>query len=256
MVLWDSRGVIKGVLMDYQNAYATILLAGPETERRAVVLERLAKRGYSCVTADTGVEARKQCRSSSFDLLLLELYMPDGHAADFLKELRTRSDIPALVVCDNSDPCDELFCLEAGADDFYTFQHDNAILFARIRSLLRRALAVDRRKNKRNLGDVEMNDSLQSATCRGRSLKVTPTEFKILRTLGQNLGEPVSREEILKSVWQTEYMIDNRLVDSHVRNLRKKLSDGRSGLVVASVRGIGYRLATTPRYGGAQGPMN
>ena len=64
--------------MDYQNAYATILLAGPETERRAVVLERLAKRGYSCVTVDTGVEAKKQC--SSFDLLLLELYMPDGHA--------------------------------------------------------------------------------------------------------------------------------------------------------------------------------
>ena len=167
-----------------------------------------------------------------------------------MKELRIRSDIPALVVCDNSDPCDELFCLEAGADDFYTFQHDNAILFARIRSLLRRALAIDRRKNKRTLGDVEMNDSLQSATCRGMSLKVTPTEFKILRTLGQNLGQPVSREEILNSVWQTEYMIDNRLVDSHVRNLRKKLSDARSGLVIASIRGIGYRLATTPHYGG------
>ena len=82
------------------------------------------------------------------------------------------------------------------------------------------------------------------------SLKVTPTEFKILRTLGQNLGQPVSREEILNSVWQTEYMIDNRLVDSHVRNLRKKLSDARSGLVIASIRGIGYRLATTPHYGG------
>jgi DNA-binding response OmpR family regulator len=236
--------------MGYQNAYATILLAGPETDRRAVVTDRLVRWGYSCVTADTGVEAKNHCRSYSFDLLLLELYMPDGHAADFLKELRTRSDIPALVICDNADPSDELFCLEAGADDFYTFQHDNAVLFARIRSLLRRALAVDRRKNKRNLGDVEMNDSLQSAICRGKSLKLTPTEFKILRTLGQSVGQPVSREEILMSVWQTEFMIDNRLVDSHVRNLRKKLSEGCSGLVVASVRGVGYRLATTPYFGG------
>ena len=233
--------------MDYRNAYATILLAGPETDRRAVVLERLAKRGYSCVTADTGVEARTRCKGSSFDLLLLELYMPDGHAADFLKDIRARSDIPTLVFCESADPCDELFCLEAGADDFYTFQRDNAILYARIRSLLRRAHYAERRRHKRNLGDVEMNESLQSAVCRGKSLKLTPTEYKILRALGENMGQPLSREVILREVWDTDYLIDNRLVDSHVRNLRKKLSEGESGLVIASVRGVGYRLAGSPK---------
>ena len=92
-----------------------------------------------------------------------------------------------------------------------------------------------------------MNESLQSAVCRGKSLKLTPTEYKILRALGENMGQPLSREVILREVWDTDYLIDNRLVDSHVRNLRKKLSEGESGLVIASVRGVGYRLAGSPK---------
>ncbi|MCA9781025.1 MAG: response regulator transcription factor [Candidatus Eremiobacteraeota bacterium] len=231
--------------MNYRKSYATILFAGLDTNDGVAFFERLTRCGYHCLRVGSLAELRANLGTEAIDILLLNLYMPDGHAADFLKEMRTRSDLPAIVLSDSPDPGEEILCLEAGSDDFCTLRPDDTILLARVRALLRRAQAQIRRVAERNtLGQVEMKDSLQAAVYRGNSLELTPTEYRVLRALGDNLGVPVSRDELVRIVWDSTYLLEHRTVDIHVRNLRQKLSEHGCGLVVASVRGVGYKLSS------------
>ena len=234
--------------MNYREVYATILLAGLDAQSRVAVQERLARRGYRCLTADSLSELKALNQDTSVDLLLLHSGMPNGQVASFLREVRMESDTPIIVLSDSTCPDSEIHFLEAGADDFVVVRPDCSILVARVRALMRRTRLLQKQSSSNDiLGKVVLNDSLQSALYEERSLKLTPIEYQLLRTLGDNLGEAVSRVELLRRVWDTEYLHDNRLIDTHVRNLRKKLVRANCGLAISSVRGVGYKLTDEAR---------
>ena len=130
--------------MRYRDACATILVVGLTAESRTAVGERLVRRGYTCLMADSLSEAQARNEEALVDLILLDSGMPNGQIRDFLEALRIRGDTPIMVLSAASCPDSEVRFLDSGADDFLTFRADCSILMARVRALIRRTRLFQR----------------------------------------------------------------------------------------------------------------
>lgn len=216
-------------------------------------MRALTDQGYDCFVAESIQECERACRTQPLDLVLTSLYLKDGPASELCHRLRRFSNLPIIVSSSSMEIFDELSCLEAGADDYLRIGFSESIIFARVRALLRRARAKKAEFRGMQVGQVLIDSTRFQAFCQNELIKLTPTEFKILSLLASRIGQTLDRSEILMNVWETDYVEDNRLVDSHVRNLRKKLSKHPTNLVVVSARGVGYRLVLE-RNSTGQGP--
>ena len=229
--------------MNSQNtSYATILIVGSESEERTILYRALTDRGYDCISMASILESIELCRNHPLDLVLTSLYLPDGPANELCRRLRQFSNLPVIVSGNSMDVFDEISCLESGADDYIRVGSSESILFARVRALLRRTRAKSAEVVGLKVGEVLIDASRFQATCKGEIMSLTQTEFKLLSLLASNIGKTLSRSDILGDVWQTDFVGENRIVDSHVRNLRSKLSQHPTNLVIVAARGVGYRL--------------
>lgn len=226
------------------SIFARILLVFSDKRTSQNLFYVLKRLGIECLPAEDGSKALALLESEDIDLVISQLNLQALHASDFCRSVRERSTVPIIVVADSNEEYDELACLEAGADDYLTGRCSEVIFVARLRALLRR-VTRDKQSTEQTLvkvGEVTLDRMRLVATCKGSNLRLTPTEFKILGTLSHKFGQTLSREELLKEVWQSEYGVDKRLVDAHVRNLRARMSGSDTELAIVTVRGVGYRL--------------
>lgn len=222
-----------------------VLVVEDDTQTLALLKVCLEAQNFVVLGAQTGSEALTLVEEKRPDVIVLDISLPDMDGLTVCRTLRQSSSIPVLMLSAQNSDVDKIIGLEVGADDYLGKPFNPRELVARVRALYRRKLGfASAEKNSGAVlvrGDATIDTSAHSVEIRGESVHVTPKEFSLLRELAGHPGQVLSRQVLLDRVWGHDYYGDVRIVDVHVRHLRKKLdAKGKGGCVVA-VRGVGYK---------------
>jgi DNA-binding response OmpR family regulator len=220
-----------------------ILMVDDDESIRTQTSVLLKDEGYEVDEAATSGEAIARFERRPADCVLLDVMLPDGNGFDTCRTLRSRSDVPIIMLTARADTYDVVAGLEAGADDYVTKPFEMKELAARIRAMLRRARVQDSDHARIELGGrIEIVPEEGVVRCDGNEVHLTRTEFRLLCELAASPGRLFSREVLLESVWGYEYVGDSKLVDAHVHRLRSKIEeDPASPRHIVTVRGLGYK---------------
>jgi DNA-binding response OmpR family regulator len=228
-----------------------VLLVEDEPSIAEPLVVALRREGHDVVHAPDGAAALAADAEASFDIVLLDLRLPDMDGFDVCRELRSRSDVPIIIVSARGEDIDMVLGLELGADDYLVKPFGVRVLLARVNAVLRRrrpateAAPTDPADNEAVIvvGPLEVDVRAHQVRVQGAAIELTPTEFALLEAFARRPGAAYSRDQLLADVWQTSWTGSTKTVDVHVASLRRKLGDA---VAIETVRGIGYRLATTP----------
>jgi two-component system, OmpR family, response regulator RegX3 len=215
------------LIVEDDEAIAAPLAKG--LEREGLVVERVV----------TGADALGSAADSAFDVVLLDLGLPDRDGFDVCRELRAGSDVPIIVVTARSEEVDRVVGLELGADDYIVKPFGFRELVARIRAVSRRRVPrVEAPATA--VGGLAIDRRTRRVVLVGSELALTPKEFDLLAYLADDPGAVCSRQQLLESVWDPHWYGPTKTLDVHVASLRKKLGDPSW---IETVRGVGFRLA-------------
>jgi DNA-binding response OmpR family regulator len=219
-----------------------ILIAEDEPRIAAFLQKGLQAHGFTTTVADDGIEAAYMARSDQFDLLILDLGLPEKHGVQVIEELRGRGEVlPIIVLTVIQDVQDKVKALEAGADDYLTKPFSLEELIARIRVQLRyQRSSQPSEEMVLRAGDLVIDLRQRRIQFKGQSIELSTREFTLLEMLARQPGRVWTREDLLDQVWGYDYDPNSNIVDVYVGYLRKKLGRG----LIKTVRGIGYRLQT------------
>ncbi|MBI4907817.1 MAG: response regulator transcription factor [Acidobacteria bacterium] len=220
----------------------TILLIDDDESLRDTIALLLEREGYSVVHAANGVAGFDRALTLKPALLLVDLRLPGMSGMQICQQLRAANiRTPIIVLSAIGEEVDKVLLLEIGADDYLVKPFGVRELLARIRAVLRRSAADDRRTL--SFGQVEVDIERRMITCRGQELKFTPAEYNLLTYFLQNPDRALTRDMILNSVWGYEYFSSTRTVDAHVVKLRQKLEpEPNVPRHFLTVHGVGYRF--------------
>jgi DNA-binding response OmpR family regulator len=218
-----------------------ILVVDDEPKVTRLARDYLEKNGFRVLTAGDGQTALASARREKPDLIILDLMLPGIDGREVCRILRRESDIPIIMLTALSEEIDQVTGLEIGADDYITKPFSPRALVARVRALLRRTYGEIRTPTVIRSGGLEIDSQKHTATFNGASLLLTPNEFKILSILGSHPGQTITREQLLDDLHGSASSMD-RSVDSHIKNLRRKLENVSGESMIETVYGIGYRF--------------
>ena len=221
-----------------------ILVVDDERDILDPLTYALERDGFNVATAETGEAALATARSATFDVIVLDLMLPDMSGMDVCRTLRSESDVPIVMLTARDAEVDRVLGLELGADDYVTKPYSTAELVSRIRAMIRRR-ELDRGSTTANLSvaGIEIDLDRHDVTVDGRADQLTPSEFRVLRLLAEEPGRVFSRAQIMEHLWRTPYIGDARACDTHISNLRRKVErDPSHPSRIVTIREVGYRL--------------
>jgi two-component system response regulator MtrA len=219
-----------------------VLLVEDDASIREVAKLGLEQAGFRITTAADGREGLLHFRQTPFDLVILDVMLPNVDGYEACRQIRAESRVPIIMLSAKSDTVDVVVGLELGADDYVTKPFEMAELVARARAALRRASAAPE-EPVLTRGDLEIDPGAFTARRGGEELNLTATEFKLLLELARRPGQVFTRELLLQRVWNYDYLGDSRLVDVAVQRLRAKVEDDpKAPQAIKTVRGVGYRF--------------
>jgi len=223
---------------------ATVLLVEDERKLRELVRSYLERAGFTVLSAGSGAEAITLATSAAPDLVILDLGLPDVSGETVAREIRAAGTIPILMLTAKAAEEDRIAGLELGADDYVTKPFSPRELVLRVQAILRRGSpAAKSGMTSYGAGTMIIDEPKHLVTVRGRRAELTPTEWGILVALATVPGRVYSRFELINRVRGYEFEGYERTVDSHVKNLRRKVEeDPASPQIVQTVLGGGYRL--------------
>lgn len=196
------------------------------------------------LTADhDGESGLRSLQAGSFDLVILDIMLPGMSGLEVLKQLRKFSELPVIMLTARGEDIDRILGLEFGADDYIPKPFNPRELVARIKAILRRTQSSGAEPGKQVVGVLELDERTRQVTAQGQALRLTGTEFEILRCLIESPGGVVTREELSKQALGRHLLPYDRSIDTHISNLRGKLeSAGVQDPGIQNQRGVGYRL--------------
>ena len=202
----------------------------------------LENEGYQVDAAYDGLEAVEYARNGSYDLIILDLMMPELDGLEACMRIREFSTIPIIILTARSDDMDKVIGFDYGADDYITKPFNILELKARVRALLRRSALVSNVSGSiMQIGHVSLDSEKRIALKNGKAVELTVKEFDVFELLAKNPGRVYSREMLLNIIWGYEYQGDIRTVDVHIRRLREKLEENPAEpQVIMTKWGVGY----------------
>jgi DNA-binding response OmpR family regulator len=228
------------------DASARILLVDDEQAIQTLLSYPLRRDGYEVVPALDGREALDRFAEQRFDLVILDVMLPHIDGIEVCRRMRSRSQVPIIMLTARDDEGDKVLGLEIGADDYITKPFSVREFRSRVKAALRRgkmAGAGDSQGEPISAGDLEIDFERRTTRIRGTAVRLTYVEFEILAALAANPGKVQSRAALLDSVWGDSTYRDPRTVDVHIRHLREKIErDPRNPEYLFTVRGVGYRF--------------
>jgi len=227
-----------------------ILVADDEAGIRDVVGRYLDTEGYDVAFARDGAEALTLARAHEPDLIVLDVMMPVLDGIEVLRQLRAESDVYVIMLTAKADEVDKIVGLSVGADDYLTKPFSPRELVARIKAVLRRsrgATAGD--GDERLVFDGLEIDPVRRETIRdGHPVALSALEFDLLAALARAPGRAFTRRQLIETVWGWNFFGDERVVDVHIRSIRRALDDSADApQIIGTVRGVGYRFLGEPR---------
>ncbi len=209
---------------------------------RSALIRSLGERGHAVSSAADAMSGLREAIDSRPDLVLLDLGLPDIDGTELLRMLRAVSSVPVIVATARDDDASIVRALDAGADDYVVKPFSAVTLEARIRAVLRRALAPDA-DSVLTVGGLEVDPRARTVTLDGVPLELSPREFDLLAYLAARPGQVVTKRELLTEVWRLPYGGADKTVDVHLSWLRRKLGESaQSPRFLFSVRGVGVKL--------------
>lgn len=217
----------------------TVLIVEDEKRMREIVTTYFESAGYNVLEASNGLEAIDLFENETVDLVLLDIMMPQIDGWTVCKRLRTKSDIPIIIITARSEDEDKLLGFDLGADDYVTKPFSPKVLVARAEALLKRAQGrVSGDEGLIKAGEVTVNVNSREVQICGQSINLSPKEYDLLLFMMKNKNKVMTREMILDQVWGFDYFGDLRTVDTHVKKLRSKMNSS-AGMIKTIIR-AGY----------------
>jgi two-component system response regulator RegX3 len=215
------------LIVEDDDAIATPLAKGLERE------------GFDVDRAETGERALERVTDERFDVVLLDLGLPDRDGFDVCRDVRSQSTVPIIVVTARSEEVDRVVGLELGADDYIVKPFGFRELVARMRAVVRRRPMLLAQNGATELAGLAIDRRTRRVIVEGSTVALTPKEFDLLAFLAEDPGAVCSRQQVLEEVWDPHWYGPTKTLDVHVASLRKKLGDPRW---IETVRGVGFRL--------------
>lgn len=226
-----------------------ILVVDDEKPISDIVKFNLEKEGFEVIVAYDGEEAIEKVEEEQPDLLVLDLMLPKKDGLEVCREVRKSYEMPIIMVTAKDQEIDKVLGLELGADDYVTKPFSNRELVARVKANLRRQSAIQNAEpeetgnNDIEVGELVVHPDAYIVSKRGETIELTHREFELLHYLAKHIGQVMTREHLLETVWGYDYFGDVRTVDVTVRRLREKIEDNPSHPnFLVTRRGVGYYL--------------
>lgn len=227
---------------DTRSAAPVALIIDDEPQMRRLLRVTLEANGYKVFDAATGQEGVVQAAQRRPEIVLLDLGLPDLEGIEVLKRLREWSQVPVIILTVRDREDDKVAALDAGADDYVTKPFNSAELLARLRAALRHAQPQGPDALIR-VGPLEVDLAARVVRKRGKEIKLTPTEYALLRLLVTHAGKVLTHRQILSQVWGPRSMEETHCLRVHIAHLREKLEDNSAEpKLIITEPAIGYRL--------------
>jgi two-component system, OmpR family, alkaline phosphatase synthesis response regulator PhoP len=221
---------------------ALVLVVDDEPKIVRLARDYLEKNGFRVVIAGDGSSALAMARRVHPDLIVLDLLLPGMDGREVCRILRAESNVPIIMLTALSEESDQIVGLEIGADDYIVKPFSPRALVARVRALLRRTQGEVKAPTVIRAGGLEVDSSRHTATLDGKSLQLTPSEFDLLVVLARRPGQTLTRQQLMDDLYGGIASGVDRSVDSHIKNLRRKLESASKTRYIETVYGVGYRF--------------
>lgn len=224
-----------------------ILIVEDESSFSEAISFLLGKEGFETDVAENGRAALELFKASAYDLVLLDLMIPEVSGIEVCRAIRTTSMVPIIMLTAKDSEVDKVVGLELGADDYVTKPYSSRELVARIKAVLRRGTAdsmdADSNSAIQNAGNIRMDVERHQVTVNGTLINLPLKEFELLEFLMRNTGRVLTRGQLIDRVWGGDYYGDTKTLDVHIKRLRSKIEeDPANPQLIQTIRGLGYKF--------------
>ena len=224
-----------------------ILIVEDESSFSEAISFLLGKEGYESAVAENGRIALDLFKSNDFDLVLLDLMIPEVSGIDVCRTIRTTSSVPIIMLTAKDSEVDKVVGLELGADDYVTKPYSSRELVARIKAVLRRGIPDDGTSTSNSgihsIAGIRMDIERHQVTVNGNLIPLPLKEFELLEFLLRNEGRVLTRGQLIDRVWGGDYYGDTKTLDVHIKRLRSKIEvDPANPVLIQTIRGLGYKF--------------
>lgn len=221
-----------------------VLICDDQESVHETIGEYLKLEGMEYISAYDGMDGIIKSKSYNPDLILLDIMMPKMFGTDVCKEIRKNSNVPIIMLSAKGETIDKIVGLEIGADDYITKPFSPKEVVTRIKTVLRRVgvNTINNKKSIIDIGNLKLDIDSHEVFVDNTPICTTKKEIKLLYMLSKNNGKVLSREYLLSEVWGYDYFGDTRVVDTHIKRIRKKVSDFDLNWEIKSIYGVGYKF--------------
>ena len=217
-----------------------LLVVDDEARIRELIKKYATFEQYDVTEAENGMQAVELCRQQDFDLIIMDVMMPDLDGFSACREIRKTSAVPILMLSARGEEYDKLHGFELGIDDYVVKPFSPKELMMRVGAILKRSGAKGESREVVDIGDLRVDFTARRVTLEGKPLDLSPKEYDLLFYLVRNRGIALTREKLLSEIWGYDFFGDDRTLDTHIKLLRRQL--GPYADRITTLRGVGYRF--------------
>ena len=218
-----------------------ILIVDDELKIRELVKKYALYEGHNIEEAENGLVAVKKCRQQSFDIVIMDIMMPELDGFSAAREIRKFSDVPILMLSARGEEYDRINGFETGADDYVVKPFSPKELMLRVDAIIKRSQnSSSDNKDIKKYGRLTLDYTARIVYIDDQKIELSPKEYEILFYMAKNEGRALTREMLLSNIWGYDYFGDDRTLDTHIKLLRKKM--GECSDYIVTLRGLGYRF--------------